>query len=397
MKPIIRLLLINTSWTLALSVASNFLSAWFWDIGTGLSPIIGFYATLFLVTIASFGLATRLKRLPSSVALMATGILVNALFLGSLLILRTDSRHFYLPLAILEGASVSFYWLALYVLASAWVRPDQARWYNSWSGTLEAILGLVVPPLSGWLIASFAGLAGYRLVFAIAFISLLGAFILILGANRSARTMAVPPPPEVRDSDPIPERWRSLLWSFWALGLRDGIYLFLPNLLLFIVSRSTIWLGVFAACQAGLQGLVFWVVGRWPQLNHHSRSLGFATGLSLFALALIALPLELSTIFGLGLLVSIAYPPFKVSLESSALMAIGGNQRSETAMMRRTGQKEVWLNSGRLLSLLLVLGFVLWLPHFRLTDFRFVLAAWGLSPVAIWLFYRKVTRAEASH
>jgi len=209
--------------------------------------------------------------------------------------------------------------------------------------------------------------------------------------------MAVPPPPEVRDSDPIPERWRSLLWSFWALGLRDGIYLFLPNLLLFIVSRSTIWLGVFAACQAGLQGLVFWVVGRWPQLNHHSRSLGFATGLSLFALALIALPLELSTIFGLGLLVSIAYPPFKVSLESSALMAIGGNQRSETAMMRRTGQKEVWLNSGRLLSLLLVLGFVLWLPHFRLTDFRFVLAAWGLSPVAIWLFYRKVTRAEASH
>ncbi len=370
-------------------VASNFLSAWFWDIGTGLIPIIGFYSIFFVIMIASFGTASKLRKAPPSVTLMALGIILNAVFLGLLLVMRGASRHYYIPLAVLDGTSASFYWLALYVLASSWVRSDQARWYNSWTGTLEAILGLLAPPLSGWLIASLVGLQGYRLVFAIAFVSLLGAFVLILGAVKAPDTKVAPLPPDRPSGDPAPYRWRSLLWSFAALGLRDGIYLFLPNLLLFIVSHSTIWLGIFSATESGLMGAVFWVLGRWPQLNHRSQSLWLAAALSLPALALVVLPLTTSTLFALGIVVSLAYPPFKISLESSALVAIGGHHRTESAMIRRTGEKEVWINSGRLISLIFVLSLVLWLPHFHLGDFRFVLALWGLTPIAILLTFRQ--------
>lgn len=371
-------------------MASNFLSAWFWDIGTGLVPIIGFYAILFAIMTIIFGWASRMPRTLPSTSLMAIGIILNAIFLGSLLVLQAAARHYYVALAVLDGISAGFYWLALFVLASSWVRAEQARWYNSWTGTLEAFLELVAPPLSGWIIASMTGLQGYRVVFAIAFVSLLGAFILILGAAKSGSIAAKLPAAPKELPKPVPIGWRALLWSFWALGMRDGIYFFLPNLLLFIISHSAIWLGIFVAAEASLEGALFWALGRWPGLNRNARSLWIATSISLMALALIGLPLTTTTLFLLGMLVSIAYPPFKISLESSALIAIRDSSRDETAMVQRTGQKEMWINSGRVLSLLVALGMVLVLPHFHIRDFRWLLGAWGFIPIVIIVAYQRV-------
>lgn len=388
LRDVPRLLLINTGWTLALTLASNFLSAWFWDIGTGIVPIVTFYAILFAVMILCFGAAAKIPRhLPSS-TLMATGIVLDAIFLGLMLLLRAHARHYYIPLAILDGTAASFYWLALYVLASSWVSPDQAHWYNSWTGTLEALLGLVVPPLSGWIIASMAGITGYRLIFAMALVSLIGPLWLILRAkspnqaNDAARLARTP-------SFATSFSWKALLWSFSGLGLRDGVYYFLPGLLLFVISHSTVWLGIFAASQSALQGSWFWVLGRWPTIGQWPGILWAGAVISLLALALLWLPLDTATLFALGMAISLAYPPFKVALESSALVAIrrAGYQRPQE-MVRRTGEKEVWINSGRLLGLLLVLGLLLIVPHFRLPSFRWLLALWGISPIAILVTYR---------
>lgn len=393
MKPVTRLFLISTLWTLSSFMASSFIGAWFWDIGTGLIPIIVFYSILFVVMIASFGLASRIRSRIKSATLMAVGILMNAGYLGLLLWLQADARHYYVLIAFVEGLSSSFYWLALFVLASSWVQSGQADWYNGWTGTLEAILGLTIPPLSGWIIASLPGLSGYRTVFAIALFSLLGCFMLIAFGKHPTKIR--PSVPTSMEMPPAIPGWRRLLWSFWALGMRDGMYFFVPNLLLYIVSHSTVLLGFFVAMQAAIEGLIFWSLARWSAKISRRASLIAATAISLLAFGIVIRPINASTLFELGALVALAYPSYKVALESSALTVIDQHSRHEGDRIQLTGVKEVWINSGRLLSLLMLLAIVGLLPHFRIVNFRWILGLWALLPILIFITYRRSPETPA--
>lgn len=390
MRPVTRLFLISTGWTLAMFLASNFVGAWFWDIGTGLRPILVFYTILFVVMVLSFGLAARIRRRVSSPRLMTLGIILNACYLALLLILKTKTRAFLIPLAILDGLSSSFYWLSLFVLASSWVEPGQESWYNSWTGTIEAALGLIAPPLSGWLIRAIPGLNGYRLVFFVAFLSLLGCTWLIVAAHRRPEPRSWPPPAPARGALPPIPGWSQLSWSFWALGMRDGIYFFVPSLLLFIVTGNTVLLGLFAAMQAALEGLLFWAVSRWPDTFTNARGLLVATGVSLLALGLLLVPLDALVLFLLGGIIAISYPSFKVTLESRALAVINRHSRNEQDRVQLTGLKEVWINGGRLMSLVLLLVILTLIGHLHIPDFRWILGLWSLVPVFMYWTARRL-------
>ncbi len=395
MKPVTRLFLISTGWTLAMYMASNFVGAWFWDIGTGLRPILLFYTILFVVMVASFGMASRIRNHLSSPVMMTLGIILNAVYLALLLILKTKTREYFIPLAVLDGLSSSFYWLSLFVLASTWVEAGQESWFNSWTGTIEAILGLLAPPLSGWIIRAIPGLNGYRAVFFIAFLSLVGCTWLILAARAPKPDQPTAGrEPATRRPLPVIPGWRRLTWSFWALGMRDGMYFFVPNLLLYIVTGNTVLLGAFSAMQAAIEGVVFWALTRWSGPLTRRLGLLLATIVSLTALGLLALPLNATVLFLLGGVIALSYPSFKVTLESSALGAITQYSHNEADRVQLTGIKEVWINSGRLLSLALLLLLLTLLGPLHLGDFRWILALWSFVPVGIYLGVRGLKVGE---
>lgn len=367
-------------------MASNFVGAWLWHIGTDLVSILRFYTVLFVVMTLGFAFASRLGRHIPSTRLMATGIVLNIIYLALLLALKTQARHYYGLLAALEGLSATFYWLALFVLASAWVNTDQSEWFNGITGTLEAVLGLVIPPLSGWIISRLPGLTGYRTIFAVALLSLLGSLFLIARApGGSSRT----PSPFSYPLGTNPPGWRALGWSFGALGLRDGLYFFVPSLLLYILTGNAILLGIYLALQSVIEGAVFGLLSRSPRKISRIHRLSIATAISLLALPMAFFRLTPSTLFGLGVLIALAYPPYKVALESSALTLIDRYSRTDSDRIRLTAAKEVWINGGRLLSLVFLLGIFALVPHFRLGEFRWIFALWSLVPVIILVTFRK--------
>lgn len=390
MKPVTRLFFITTGWTLAMYLASNFIGAWFWDIGTGLRSILLFYTILFVVMVALFGLASRIRGRVKSPVLMTMGIILNALYLFLLLLLKTQARHYFIPLAVLDGLSSSFYWLSLFVLASSWVEPGQESWYNSWTGAIEAVLGLVAPPVSGWVIRTVPGLNGYRMVFFVAFLSLLACTWLILTSRQQAVEAPAPAIGPLPQTFPIIPGWRRMALSFWALGMRDGMYFFVPNLLLYIITRNTLLLGLFSAMQAAIEGGVFWALTRWPGTSMRRVGLLLATGISLSALLLLALPLTALVLFLLGAVIALSYPSFKVALESSALTAITRHSRNEQDRIQLTGTKEVWINGGRLFSLVFLLVLLTALGPLHLPYFRWILGLWSFVPVIIYLTARNL-------
>lgn len=378
-------------------LASNFVGAWFWDIGTGLRPILLFYALIFVMMVTSFGLASKIQGRISSPLLMTLGIVLNALYLALLLILKTKTREYFVPLALLDGLSSSFYWLSLFVLASSWVESGQAAWYNSWTGTIEAVLGLLAPVISGWVIRVLPGLAGYRTVFFIAFVSLLACSWLILTAYHRLPESQLPPDrPHASESTHVQiPGWRPLSWSFWALGMRDGLYFFVPSLLLFIVTDNTVLLGAFAAMQAAIEGLLFWALTRWSGALAEEKGLFGAMLVSLMALGLLAVPLTAGVLFLLGAVIAVSYPAFKVRLESAALTAITQVSRDDQDRVRLTGLKEVWINGGRLMSLLIVLGIVTLIRRPDLLVFRWILSLWSFVAVILFFTARHLPRAQS--
>ncbi|MCY0897895.1 MAG: hypothetical protein OWU33_03005 [Firmicutes bacterium] len=381
-----RLFLINTGWTLAMYLASSFVGAWFWNIGTGLRPILVFYATLFAVMVATFAVASRSRWFPSSALLLTLGIFLNALYLLLMLILRGESRHVLVLLALLDGASASFYWLSLFVLAATWVPAEHVAWYNSWTGTIEAILGLTAPIVSGLVIHSFHHLIGYRLIFLAAFVALMISAALSWSKGPPAAQQLV----AIRQGSSSPAvGWGRLLWGFLFLGLRDGLYFFVPGLLLYIVTQNAVWLGVYNAWTAGLQGLAFWLLTR-PRLRQRVEwGLLGATALGLLGMFLWATPLSSWTIMALGAIISLSYPPFKVRLESDALTVIGTASHTYGDRARLTSVKEVWINVGRLVSLSLLILVLMLVPGpVPLRLMRWFLASWSVLPVALYVILR---------
>jgi YQGE family putative transporter len=383
-----RLFLINTGWTLAMYLASSFVGAWFWNIGTGLRPILLFYATLFAVMVATFAVASRSRWFPSSALLLTLGIFLNALYLMLMLLLRGESRHVLVLLALLDGASGSFYWLSLFVLAATWVPVEHVAWYNSWTGTIEAVLGLTAPIVSGVVIRSFHHLLGYRLIFLTAVVALMisAAVSWSKGPPSAPRQVAVG-----RRARSPATVWGRLLWGFLFLGLRDGLYFFVPGLLLYIITQNAVWLGVYNAWTAGLQGLGFWLLTR-PALRRRAEwgILG-ATALGLVGIFLLFTTLNPWTIMILGAVISLSYPPLKVRLESDALTVIGAARHTYGDRTRLTSVKEVWINVGRLSSLLILIGVLTLVPgSVPLRLMRWFLAIWSLLPAALSVILRGV-------
>ena len=392
MKPVTRLFLISSAWTLASYMASSFMSAWFWDIGSGIKPIILFYTILFIAMTTSFALSTQVRARFRSSSLMAAGILLNIAYLALLLGLQSQARHYLSYLAAIEGLASSFYWLALFVLASSWVAPEQSDWYNGWTGTLEAILGLIAPPLSGWIIVSLPHLEGYRAIFAISLVCLVLSLVWVLMGRRKHEQSMPTDFDKRQDKTEDPPAWRALLWSFWALGMRDGMFFFIPNLLLYIVTRNAVLLGLYITMQAALEGLIFWGLARWSRESSRLLGMRAATLISFLGLGMVLVPLDYASLFGLGVLVAIAYPFYKVALESSALNLIGRHSRGESDRVRFTGAKESWINAGRLISLLLLLVVLTIVPHFSLPDFRWILGGWSLIPFVTYMSFSVVAK-----
>jgi hypothetical protein len=61
-----------------------------------------------------------------------------------------------------------------------------------------------------------------------------------------------------------------------------------------------------------------------------------------------------------------------------------------------TGLKEVWINSGRLFSLLFLVVLLSLLGPLHIPDFRWILGLWALVPVGIYLQARGVAAPDPS-
>ena len=379
----VRRFLVLGLWEIATTAAASFTGAWLWRIHTPVNSVILYYLLWFGVMTGIFGVGALNRHPVTAPTVRDLGLSVAVIYLGAFAALGSDSRGWVWALAGLTGLASGLYWLALYTQAAQTVRSAQGASYAVWLGVVETGAGIAVPPLAGLAIAAVPGLAGYRLIF-------LGSAVLVCAALVMSRIeRPEPAKPEQVDLRPATARWRLVLYSMAALGLRDGVLFFIPGYYLFVLTARPVLLGMYLALTAAVQTIAFWVYGRrpWPPLSTLAASL--AGGAALW----LASPVP--GIFVLGLVTAATYPAFKVPLESHALAVIKDLSGSSGPAVRRTSAKELALNVGRVGGLATLWLAVVWSAH-PIPVLRSLLIGWPavafILTGQLWLIRRSNRR-----
>lgn len=375
----VRLFVVAALWELAMAGAVSFSGAWFWRIHTPVATILAYYGVWFLTMLAVFVWGeTRGGRIGRR-RIHAAGLAAAILSLGIYAWLGPASRAFVFELAVLTGLSGSLYWLALYIAGAEGLGKGRGRWYNAWIGVVESGASLLSPPAAGAIIAALPGVAGYRWVFGGA-MALLAVALATVWTTPDApdRPLSRPTPPARR----LPRDLQALAPALFLLGVRDGAIFFLPGLLLFVATGHALLLGTYAAVQAAIQTVAFWLMTR-PRIDpNRFRIRQVALALAVLAALPLATLSVVPAIFLFGSLSSLVYPVYKVQLEGQALQAIQAASPRPPEQVALTSRKELWINGGRVTAFA-----VLWLiattadhPAIAL---RWALASWTAVTVGM--------------
>lgn len=317
----------------------------------------------------AFILAGWMAKRLTPVWTMRTGIGLHALFylltlMGGPLIAESP-----IALGITMGLAAGFYWCAFNVLCLTVTEQGTREKFYGLNGVLGSVSGMVAPPVAGYFISyedRFGGLSGYVLIFAIS----LALFVLATIVSAKLKVNSIRAPLELKHAfTKLNNRpWRMIMFGCTAYGLREGVFIFLIGLLLYISTGSEFKLGKFVLLQSALSFVSFYVVGKFVRSSNRIVILGIGSIAMAVAALFFLRSVTPSLIVWYGAVIAVVLPLFLVPLQGfifDGVTAIDEEKRHQTEHII---VREIFENAGR------VLGIVFFLVLVRYTTSSRVIA-----------------------
>jgi YQGE family putative transporter len=341
------LLVISGIFALSVGLSNTFVNVYLWKVDHSYLPIGWYNLAVYTLMPLAFVAAGWLCGRWNASWTLRIGVGLHAAFYLLALIGGTALAARPIVLGMVMGMAAGFYWLSFNYLSLQMTRDGRRdRFYGS-NGALTAVAGMVAPLASGYLISHedrFGGLSGYHIIFGIS----LGLFVLAIVVSLKLRVEGGGRLQLGRMLKAIRRRsWRSILAGCSVYGLREGVFLFLIGLLMYIATGSELKLGEFILLQSGLSFLSFSLVSRWLKPERRMLVMGVgAFGMAAAAL-LFLLPLSARLIVWYGCLVALVLPLFLVSLQGLVFDTIGALDPSGEDYVEQIIAREVAENAGR--------------------------------------------------
>lgn len=361
---------------------------------------IALYNLMVFVTLPlSFVFAAWIAKRTTTAMSMRFGIALHALFYMITLIIGEQAARVPELLGILMGLGAGFYWLAFDVLSVSYTDSGGHEPFFGVHGLVTSISGVVAPPFAGLLIMRedvfFGGLTGYHIVFAISFALFLAAtvFSFRLHSDKMER---------IRFGAGLKALGHSVWWRLMAAssiyGLREGVFMFLIGLLVFVATGSELKLGEFLLLQGGLSFLSFYLAGKWSARYRPRLFTIGAFGMGVAAV-LFLFPIQLVTIVIYGSLTAAALPFFLVPLQGYVYDAVETRVDKIAPPTTHIIVREWFENAGRVGGIVLFLVFAggaqEQVGRLRVLSFGLglvQLGAWAILIPTIRTFVQRVTK-----
>ena len=392
-KDLVLLLVIGGLYSLSIALSNTFVNVYLWK-QSGEFKDLGLYnLAIVILQPLTFILAGRWAKRIDRVIVLRLGVIFLAIFYIMVLFIGENASSFLLLLGALLGIGYGFYWLAFNVLTFEITEPETRDFFNGFLGILTSLGGMIGPIAAGLIISNMAQFTGYTVIFSTSLILFSAAvvfsfFLRRRGAEGSYELFSI-----IRERK-MNKNWRNVTTAHFFQGLREGTFIFAVSVLVFITTDSELALGTFGLVNSAVAFVCYYLATRLIKKTMRKKSI-LIGGLLLYA-AVFLLIFELTYIKLLiyAVVIAIAYPILLVPYISITYDVIGKSKNAAEMRIEYVVVRELFLNGGRAVSILLFLVAVLYFNEEK--SIPVLLGVIGAGHALIYPFIKKVNLEDVA-
>ncbi|WP_156279677.1 MFS transporter [Paenibacillus sp. NEAU-GSW1] len=384
-------LLLAVQWLAAIghALSGTFVPVYLWKASQSYM-LIGWYALgQYAIGGLTFWIAGKWVKEHNKMNSLRLGIVLSGSFYLTVLLLGQQARFYSLPLGMLSGMGLGFYWLAYNVVYFEITEPDNRDRFNGWAGLLGSTAGMIAPWVSGYLITTMSGERGYKLIFTLSLvifaITVILSFWLVKRKNTGNRYEWTYGYRQLAERG---NPWRKMFAAIVAQGVREGVFMFLVGLIVYIATQDESRLGSYTLITSFVALVSFWFVGK--RLKPSNRKAAMLLGTVMLGAVILPLFTKVTYItllvFGIG--TSLFLPLYIIPITSRVFDLIGQSEKSAAMREELIVLREAGLIIGRLIGLS---AYLILLPlNHSTTAIVWLMFAVGIVPIAGWWFLRSL-------
>jgi MFS transporter, YQGE family, putative transporter len=371
-------------------VLSNaFVNVFLWKLNHDLFSIAIYNLANYVGIGITFILAGWITKHVDRIISIRIGVVLQALFYLSILLLGTQSVDYVLVLGFFCGLGSGFFWMSYNVLYFEISERDNRDLMNGISGFISSFTGMIAPLLSGFIITQVNNhFTGYRIIFGISLgifvIAIIVSFLMKLrkseGSFQLGRVMSISFQPK--------NNWFWINIATFFQGLREGLFLFFTGLLVFLVTNSELTLGTYYTIASIVSLISYFVMVRYLKPTWRTNAMLVAS----IMMGLVFIPFLVFwntwtvLLYGIGLY--LFYPFYFAPFTSTVYDVIGESSEAVKLRVEYVVFRELTLNFGRIISLLIFFLFIS--RSTDITSLKPLLLCLGFAQVGTWFAIRKI-------
>ncbi|WP_091272578.1 MFS transporter [Alteribacillus persepolensis] len=359
-KNLVLLLVIGGLYAISIALSNTFVNIFLWKQSGEVSDIALYQLASVATQPVAFLIAGYISKKADRIISLRLGVFILTAFYLTVLFAGDKADNILVLLGILLGMGFGFYWLGYNVLTFEITEPDTRDFFNGFAGLLTSFAGMIGPISAGAIITWLPDTRGYEAIFFISFVLFITAVLLSFkmkhrhaeGPLRVNKAVA-----EIKENT----AWRKVLYSHFIQGLREGIFVFVIVLWVYMATNSELALGSYGLVTSAVSFAGYFLVSRFLKPFQRKRAI-FIGGILLFgAVFLIVFNLSYPLLMTYGIIVSAAYPLLLVPYVSLTYDVLGQATSAGAMRVEYLITKEWFINGGRAASIiLLLLGIAIW-------------------------------------
>lgn len=354
-KDLALLLVIGGLYSLSVALSNTFVNIYLWKQTGEFSDLALYNLSTVVLQPVTFILAGRWAKKIDRVIVLRIGVIFLTLFYLMVLFTGTHASKYLLLLGSLLGIGYGFYWLAYNVLTFEITEPETRDFFNGFLGILSSAGGMIGPFAAGFIITRLEKFTGYSIVFGIS---------LALFALAVFLSFSLKPRPakgkycfqriwqERKNND----NWRLITNAHFFQGLREGTFLFVISVFVYVSTGSELALGTYGLINSGVSFVAYYLAARLIKKNDRKKAILLGGLLLYVAIFLIIWDMNFVKLIIYAVVIAIAYPIVLVPYISTTYDVIGTGWKAAEMRIEYIVVREIFLNAGRIVSILAFLA-----------------------------------------
>ncbi len=353
------LLIIGGLYALATFLSNTFVNIFIWKKSGEYIDIATYNLAIYILQPISFYFAGKCAKKVDRVLILRLGILILSLFYIFVLILGDYVTTIPYVAGALLGVGYGFYWLSFNVLTFEITEPDTRDYFNGILGALQSFGGMVGPLFAGYIISILDNFTGYTYIFLVSFILFILAVIISFYLQRRKATGRFSIR-FVQNERRKNKSWRTILHSHIAQGMREGLFIFIIAIWVYVESNSEFALGIFNLLFSFSSFISYFFISKLIKQSNRKIMILIGGLLLYLAVAIFVFHTNYITLLVYGVIVGLSYPIFNVPFVSLTYDVIGTSRRAREYRIEYIVMRELFINMGRIVAIVcFIIGTVL--------------------------------------